>query len=188
MEPVFRNWVIRSKGWIGGNADADGSEVPMSQRRLGAQPAHSERKRTRGSTETPPDHEGTRCLALTPDFGSARLLRAALKDLCARSTVDEDAAIDFELAAVEAFNNGVRHGNHPQTNTATIQACLAITHTSAALELRYPGAPFNTTTPPLPDPLAGHGRGRYLMDLLTDRVEYEFQDGQTRVRLVKQWN
>ena len=160
----------------------------MSQRRTAGRAGRTETTGRRASGETPPDHEGTRCLYLTPDFGNARLLRAALQDLCARSTVDEDAAIDFELAVVEAFNNGVRHGHHPHANRPSIHACLAIDRKSAALELRYPGAPFNTSIPPLPDPLASHGRGRYLMNLLTDRVEYEFQNGQTCVRLTKEWD
>lgn len=160
----------------------------MKHQKTTGHTARTEKQHRRASVDSPPDHEGSRCLHLTPDFGNARLLRAALQDLCSRSTVDEDAAIDFELAVVEAFNNGVRHGNHPQANTPSIRACLQINRTSAALELWYPGAPFNTSAPPLPDPLASHGRGRYLMNLLADRVEYEFQDGQTCVRLTKQWD
>lgn len=179
---------ITEWGLTGDIADTGVSEVQMKQPKTSGNLGRATKRGRHSSGDSPPDHEGTRCLQLTPDFGNARLLRAALQDLCAHTTVDEDAAIDFELAVVEAFNNGVRHGNHPQTTTPSIRACLEISRHSAALELCYPGAPFNTATPPLPDPLASHGRGRYLMNLLADRVEYEFQDGQTCVRLTKQWD
>lgn len=125
------------------------------------------------------------CMELDAELYSAAELRHLLREMCAKSAVDEDSAGELELAAVEAFNNGVQHGVQP--GCGRIRACVCVSDQAGAVELQYPGAPFDPTPPRLPDPLAQRGRGRYVMTALTDRVEYEFRDGLTWVRLHKHW-
>jgi anti-sigma regulatory factor (Ser/Thr protein kinase) len=116
---------------------------------------------------------------------SVTLLRDTLLRLCGRYDLDVQAVGDFELAATEAFSNGVRHGSCPADGV--IEARLLVGGETARLELQYPGAPFALHPPQLPDPLATSGRGRFLMAVLTDQVDYEFFDGLTRITLLKQW-
>jgi anti-sigma regulatory factor (Ser/Thr protein kinase) len=116
---------------------------------------------------------------------SAGALRARVAESLASYSVDQDAAGDFALAVTEAFINAVEHGaRNPQ---ARVNARLRVDQRSGMLELQYPGEPFDTEAPPLPPPDALNGRGRYLMTVLTDAVEYHFRNGMTRVRLVKHW-
>jgi len=116
---------------------------------------------------------------------SARTLRERLAESLATFCVDQDAAGDFALAVTEAFINAVEHGVRDPRER--VSATFRVDRRSGMLELHYAGEPFDTAATPLPPADAITGRGRYLMDVLTDRVEYQFRNGMTRVRLVKHW-
>lgn len=124
-------------------------------------------------------------LELAPVTGSARILRRALTEGLDQQRVDEQSAGDFALAVVEAFSNAVHHGT--SSPEARIHASLQFLRDECSVTLVYRGEPFPTTPPALPTIWATHGRGRYLMTVLADQVEYEFGNGVTRVKLIKRW-
>lgn len=125
-------------------------------------------------------------LELAAVTASARILRRTLADRLTELEVNEDLAGDFALAVYEAFSNAVHHGTaSPET---LIRASLHFRRKQCCVTLLYPGDPFPTTTPQLPSAWATDGRGRYLMSVLSDHVDYEFENGLTRVRLVKRWD
>lgn len=124
-------------------------------------------------------------LELAAAASSATILRRTLAQKLNEQRVDEDDAADFTLAVVEAFSNAVRHG--AASPECVILASLNFQSTTCSVTLDYPGEPFRTDAPRLPAAFSTGGRGRYLMTVLTDRVDYEFRCGMTRVRLLKHW-
>lgn len=125
-------------------------------------------------------------LSLDANLAAARELRLAVLTLCERVQADDTAAGDFALAVSEAFSNAVRHGVGPRQ--ASIEALLVVNGEEARVCLRYPGEPFAVDEPRLPAPESTGGRGRYLMQILTDGVQYQFDQGMTVATLIKQWN
>jgi anti-sigma regulatory factor (Ser/Thr protein kinase) len=93
---------------------------------------------------------------------------------------------DLVLAVSEAFNNAVRHGtSEPQD---VIELSLRINAREAEVELRYRGEPFAVGVPELPPPTSASGRGRYIMSMLLDQVDYVFEPPWTAVRMLKLYN
>jgi anti-sigma regulatory factor (Ser/Thr protein kinase) len=90
---------------------------------------------------------------------------------------------DLVLAVSEAFNNAVRHGTSGAEDS--IEFRLQFEDGKAGIELRYLGEPFNAGTPDLPPPTAASGRGRYIMSMLLDQIDYRFDNPWTILRLVK---
>jgi anti-sigma regulatory factor (Ser/Thr protein kinase) len=113
---------------------------------------------------------------------AAAVRRAVTRALAALGASGEEAA-DMVLAVNEAFNNAVCHGRmtHNDQLTVAIEAGGA----ELVVTLSYRGDPFPLTCPILPDPTDPHGRGRFLMEHLTDQVTYEFEDGWTHTELRK---
>jgi anti-sigma regulatory factor (Ser/Thr protein kinase) len=126
-----------------------------------------------------------RRLTLEADVASGRMLRRSLVQLCNQFPVDEETVGDFALAVSEAFSNAVRHG--VPSHSARVEALIRVTSTSGCVVLQYPGEPFAQDEPSLPDPASIGGRGRYLIKLLVDRVEYTFSAGMTHAELWKHW-
>lgn len=126
-----------------------------------------------------------RRLTLEADLSAGRVLRRSLVQLCSQVPVDEEAVGDFALAVSEAFSNAVRHG--VSSNSAHVEAHIKVSSTFGCVVLQYPGEPFDQDEPALPDPTSTGGRGRYLIKLLVDRVEYTFSAGMTQAELWKQW-
>lgn len=124
-------------------------------------------------------------LVLAAAAAGARMLRRTLSEGLARRQVDEQVAGDLSLAVWEAFSNAVLHGS-PQPD-ARIEAHIQFLPDRCSVTLVYPGEPFALTPPSLPGPWATGGRGRYLMAVLLDEVDYTFESGFTRVRLVKRF-
>jgi anti-sigma regulatory factor (Ser/Thr protein kinase) len=124
-------------------------------------------------------------LELPVHLGSGRTLRDALARLYREYAIDADAGDDFILAVSEAFSNAVRHGTGE--DGSRVEAEIRMSVASCQVTLHYPGEPFPLKPPKLPNGAATNGRGRYLMSVLADAVEYEFGDGMTRVTLVKRW-
>lgn len=125
------------------------------------------------------------CLHLEADLSAARVLRQAVIALCEQAQADEAAIGDFALAVSEAFSNAVRHG--VGTRQARIEARVEVSGDGARVCLRYPGEPFALDEPYLPAPDATGGRGRFLMSVLTDQVQYHFERGMTQATLTKGW-
>lgn len=144
-------------------------------------------KRWVGDLSLPSMRESTheQSLNLEANLAAARVLRLAVLTLCERVQADDTAAGDFALAVSEAFSNAVRHG--VGTRKACIEALVVVSDQEARVCLRYPGEPFPVDEPCLPAPDSTGGRGRYLMQILTDGVLYHFDRGMTQATLIKQW-
>ncbi|HEU4751634.1 MAG TPA: ATP-binding protein [Armatimonadota bacterium] len=124
-------------------------------------------------------------LSLPANQASGRLLRTALAGMCDRFGVDREASDDFGLAVSEAFSNAVRHGD--AARQATVSVLLEMSADLCRVTLLYAGEPFPLTEPQLPHDGSTNGRGRYLMSVLADAVDYQFRNGKTRVILSKRW-
>jgi anti-sigma regulatory factor (Ser/Thr protein kinase) len=124
-------------------------------------------------------------LSLPADQASGRDVRQALTTLYQRCGVPGDPGDDFSLAVSEAFSNAVRHGACAEEDE--IDVCLEMSAEGCRVTLSYAGEPFALDAPGLPHDTSTNGRGRYLMSVLADAVEYEFGQGRTRVVLSKRW-
>jgi anti-sigma regulatory factor (Ser/Thr protein kinase) len=124
-------------------------------------------------------------LALPGVVSSGHPLRQSIKLLGGSFAAQPDAVDDLMLAVTEAFSNAIRHGT--VTPERGIDVAIACSAEDCRVTLQYPGDPFPVLPPQLPDDSSTTGRGRYLMSVLCDRVEYEFEAGLTRVSLTKAW-
>jgi anti-sigma regulatory factor (Ser/Thr protein kinase) len=127
--------------------------------------------------------EMARQLCLPPLLESAVAMRHAVGAALQGMGGGPEEAADMVLAASEAFNNAICHGSmetddHLWVGIEAIGMEIVVT-------LAYRGAPFPVVPPSLPQAHQSHGRGRYLMERLTDRVAYSFAQECTYVELRK---
>jgi anti-sigma regulatory factor (Ser/Thr protein kinase) len=127
--------------------------------------------------------EKARQLCLPPLLESAVAMRHAVGAALQGMGGGPEETADMVLAASEAFNNAIGHGSmesddHLWVGIDSIGMELVVT-------LAYRGAPFPVLPPSLPQAHQSHGRGRYLMQQLTDRVTYSFERDCTYVELRK---
>jgi anti-sigma regulatory factor (Ser/Thr protein kinase) len=123
--------------------------------------------------------------AVPVELAHGSVLRQKIRSLLEMAEFPEDAVDDIILAVGEAFANAVAHGGGSRYEQVGISV-WARRH-SIAIELRYPGEPFDAIRPVEPDLDQLTGRGRYLMYALMDSVQYHFPVGETIVRLEKQF-
>lgn len=124
-------------------------------------------------------------MELAPKLSEGRPLRKAVRDLCEQAGIADEAASDFLLAISEAFSNAVRYGTTPAEEPIRVR--VWVSRIEARLSLEYAGEPFPQDPPRLPDIHSTGGRGRFLIDRLTDGADYQFANGQTRLHLFKRW-
>ena len=127
--------------------------------------------------------ENARQLCLPPLLESAAALRHAVGAALQGMGADPEEAADMVLAASEAFNNAICHGS--MRNGDHLWVGIEAAGIEIAVTLAYRGAPFALVPPSLPEADQPHGRGRYLMEQLTDCVAYTFEQGKTYVELRK---
>ena len=117
----------------------------------------------------------------------ASVVRQEVRQMLEVIGIDADAIEDLMVALGEAFSNAVIHGTGTRSDEVLVSGAASAHHTGAgyhvALELCYPGEPFDTTPPDEPTVDQLTGRGRYLMEMLMDAVAYTFPQGETIVRL-----
>jgi serine/threonine-protein kinase RsbW len=123
---------------------------------------------------------------VAPSAASIRLARHALGHwLHLQPGADLDAVDDLLIACSELFTNAVEHACGADSMVAVRGR---IEGTSVVLEIENDGPGF--VRPPerrmidVPDD-DEHGRGLFIVDVLTDRVEVEAAGGHTIVRCVK---
>lgn len=124
-------------------------------------------------------------VVVTAELKSGRTIREALERAYRHVAVETEAAQDFSLAVSEAFSNAICHGCSKPADK--INVWLTVSGEYGQVRLEYRGEPFHLTAPCLPDDGSTNGRGRYLMQILADQVDYEFAGGWTRARLRKSW-
>ena len=114
------------------------------------------------------------------------IARHAVDAVSEQMRLPRDSRMAVKLAVGEACNNAVLHANDGQRRVVVV-ACRAF---PGALEIEvtnqgngfHPGA---GTPMPRAEDLSEHGRGMPLMELMMDSVEYLSVDGNTTVRMRK---
>ncbi len=108
--------------------------------------------------------------------------------VCKEANFDEDASDDFAIAATEAANNAIIHGN--KSNPAkNITLSFKISSKEVTLKISDEGEGFEIKK--LRDPLAPenvfaeNGRGILIIKALVDKVFYEFDKNCTSIVLYK---
>lgn len=122
--------------------------------------------------------------AVPVELAHGSIIRQRIRGLLEASEFPEAIVDDVVLAVGEAFANAVAHGGGSRFEQVGI--CVWAGLRSIAIELRYPGEPFDPVRPREPGLDQLTGRGRFLMYALMDVVQYHFLPGETVVRLEKQ--
>ena len=93
------------------------------------------------------------------------------------------AAKDIELALGEAISNAVKYGRSDAKISVRVES---LPDRKVAVELDYPGERFDARIK-CPDDVrnATGGFGRFIIQQITDSMEYSFEDGHTRLRMTK---
>jgi anti-sigma regulatory factor (Ser/Thr protein kinase) len=93
------------------------------------------------------------------------------------------AAEEMELALGEAISNAVKYGESDAKISVRVES---LPDREVAVELDYPDDQFDACIK-CPDDLrnATGGFGRFIIQQVTDSMEYSFQDGHTRLRMTK---
>lgn len=118
---------------------------------------------------------------LAPEFSDVTAtVKACLGFLRDQGVVDEKFLAEFELAAVEALNNAVEHGAHPEGQPHYFRARLSLRRQELELRVSDPsGFTGWSNRAKLPDdPLAEGGRGHFLLEKLTDELWHETENGE----------
>jgi serine/threonine-protein kinase RsbW len=126
-------------------------------------------------------------IEVAADVMAVRELAAFVRQACAEANVEEAAAVDLELAVVEAANNIVEHGGE-QKGSARIGLAFTCVGQEACVVLTDRGRPvspdlFSRCRQVAPDALGG--RGIAIMRSCVDEIAYSTCDGINRLRLVK---
>ena len=110
-------------------------------------------------------------------------LRKVVSRLATATLRDNRAVADLELAVGEAFSNAVKYGSCD----SKVSVCVETpSRRELAIEMAYPGTQFDTTVKYPEDATAGNGGfGRFIIQSVTDAMEYSFKDGLTTLRMVK---
>jgi anti-sigma regulatory factor (Ser/Thr protein kinase) len=119
------------------------------------------------------------------DLAYGTMVRRRIQSLATDHAMSPDDTADLVLAVSEAFNNAVRHGTSGPEDP--IEFTVRFAEGTATIELRYLGESFPIQTPSLPAESSSNGRGRYIMAMLLDRMDYRFDAPWTVLRLAKQY-
>jgi anti-sigma regulatory factor (Ser/Thr protein kinase) len=122
--------------------------------------------------------------AVPVELAHGSVIRQRVRGLLETSEFPEEVVDDVVLAVGEAFANAVVHGSGSRFEQVGV--CVWARRHSIAIELRYPGEPFDLAPPREPELEQLTGRGRFLMHALMDAIQYDFPPGETVVRLEKQ--
>jgi serine/threonine-protein kinase RsbW len=128
--------------------------------------------------------EAPQRLSLPPHLGSGTVIRQAIAAAMAVKNAGHEETADLLLAVSEAINNAIAHGRMESDDH--LWMTIEPADTELVVTLDYRGEPFPVGPATLPEPISPGGRGRYLMEQLTDSVTYDFYDHWTRAVLRKQ--
>ena len=121
-------------------------------------------------------------LRLPTDSAFVSVAREAVVSVARKERLPEAEREALRLAVGEACNNAVEHGG--VRGMLTLR-CLR-DYEFLIVEVSNAGdAPLPASPAAMPDASAEGGRGRALMEALTDGVEYLIVEGETTVRLKK---
>jgi serine/threonine-protein kinase RsbW len=124
-------------------------------------------------------------LKLACDLAQVRPVALAVRRFLLGHGCAENEALDFEMAMVEACNNGIEHA---PTNARDKALLLEISCQEQFIELRLTDHTNGFDWPakaPLPDTDSESGRGIYLIQAVMDECRYERGEGENRLLLRK---
>ena len=124
--------------------------------------------------------------AVPVDLSHGSVVRQTVRRLMEETEFPEDMVDDVILALGEAFANAVVHGSGSRFEQVGFSVWAE--KQGLVIELRYPGEPFDTRPPAVPDLEQLTGRGRFLMNSLMNSVTYDFPAGETILRMEKTWS
>jgi serine/threonine-protein kinase RsbW len=125
-------------------------------------------------------------IEVAADLIAVRELAAFVRQACAEARVEELAAIDLELAVVEAANNIVEHGGEQDGKIGLAFTCAGQEACVVLTDRGRPVSPdlFSRCREVAPDALGG--RGIAIMRSCVDEIGYSTSEGINQLRLVKQ--
>lgn len=124
-------------------------------------------------------------LELACDLSQVRPIAVAAHRFLRENGCSENESLDFEMALVEACNNGVQHAV-PNARHKPLLLELQCGANSIELHLTDHTAGFDwPEQAPLPEPDAESGRGVYLIQSLMDECRYERGKGANTLILRK---
>lgn len=117
-----------------------------------------------------------RTISITSKIDNLRKIEKVIDEISAEFNIGEDQYGNILIAALEAANNAILHGNKlDETKNVNITFKIEDKHLSIGVEDSGPG--FNYEN--IPDPTAPenienvNGRGIFLMERLSDNIEFK---------------
>src|SRR5947209_17859079 len=98
--------------------------------------------------------------AVPVDLAHGSVVRQTIRRLLVATEFSEDTVDDIILAVGEAYANAVAHGSGSRYEQVGVS--VRAEPRSIAVQLRYPGEPFDPAPPSAPDLDQLTGRGRFL--------------------------
>ena len=127
-------------------------------------------------------------LRIPSDMQFIELLDTVISDVLGEIDIEEDDKIAVNLALIEAGTNAIKHGNRNDP-TKDVHCIVSVEDDKLTIRIKDKGKGFDPES--LKDPLElehltdASGRGIYLINVLMDEVEYDFDLTGTEVRMTK---
>ena len=115
-------------------------------------------------------------LKLISKTDSLNLVEKFVDDFSARLNIDQDVYGNLLIAALEAANNAITHGNKLE-ESKYVELALTTDENIILLTVKDEGTGFDYTS--IPDPTSPEnmenmsGRGVFLMSKLSDKIDFE---------------
>jgi len=115
-------------------------------------------------------------LKLISKTDSLNLVEKFVDDFSARLNIDQDVYGNLLIAALEAANNAITHGNKLE-ESKYVELALTTDENIILLTVKDEGSGFDYTS--IPDPTSPEnmenmsGRGVFLMSKLSDKIDFE---------------
>jgi serine/threonine-protein kinase RsbW len=123
-------------------------------------------------------------LSIRSEARNVTLAAKLIRVFCEFAALPALAAVEVELALVEAANNAILHGS--RTTDAKITMHARIEADALVIELHDSGEPLaNLPGRDMPPPLEESGRGWPLIHALMDRIDYCSDGGVNVLTLTK---
>lgn len=135
-------------------------------------------------------------LVLEPNYSEIRIARKEFRDAANRNSIGFSDECDMELVIGELLANVIDHGMD-EGNFAPIYFYMGMSDSEIIFEMKYKGKGVTN------DDIAGykeikevddieelseHGRGLFIMHNIMDEIDYQYEDGIAKVRLIKKIN
>jgi serine/threonine-protein kinase RsbW len=127
-------------------------------------------------------------LKIPSDMQFIELLDTVISDVLQKIDLEEEDKAAVNLALIEAGTNAIKHGNKNDP-TKDVHCVVSVEDDKLTIRIKDKGMGFDPNT--LKNPLDlehlhdASGRGIYLINVLMDEVEYDFDLTGTEIRMTK---